>query len=119
MLGPLTRHIEARGSDYTVRNASRSATGNDGRNAPSYSDDGTIRGVLEQRDRAERVTDSSGAEVESDLQVRALAAGVTLYEAGDSGGYPTKLIHPNGRTYQAVATHPEDSGITVITVVRD
>ena len=113
MLGPIARHIEQRGSDYTVRNAS----GGGGRDAPSYSDDGTIRAVLEQRDRAERTTDSSGADVESDLELRALADGVTIREAGD--GYATKFVHPNGRTYQAVATHPEDSGVTVITVVRD
>jgi hypothetical protein len=115
MLGPIVRHIDRAGSDYTVRNAS----GGGGRDAPSYSDTGTIRAVLEQRNSPARTTDSSGADVESDLEIRALTEGVTIREAGDSGGYPTKLVHPNGRTYQVLASHPEDSGVTVMTVVRD
>jgi hypothetical protein len=115
MLGPIVRHIDRAGSDYQVRNAS----GGGGRDAPSYSDDGTIRAVLEQRNSPARTTDSSGTDIESDLEIRALTEGVTIREAGSANGYPTKLIHPNGRTYQVLASHPEDSGVTVMTVVRD
>lgn len=118
MKGAAKRVIKLQGSSYTVRNAS----GGDGaRDVPSYSDDGTLTGVLENRQRATRTeTGSDGESVESQLEVRAIVDGsVTIREAGDSGSYPTELVHPDGRTYEVVSERTEDSGVTVLSVVRD
>lgn len=116
MQGPAQRLILARGSDYTIRNAS----GGGGRDTPNYSDDGTLTGVIEQRGMPRTVTDSDGTEIDADLEIRSVPeSGTTIREAGESGGYPTKLVHPDGQTYRVLATHPEDSGVTVLTVVRD
>ncbi|WP_459191825.1 hypothetical protein [Halosimplex sp. J119] len=115
MHGPAQRLIQKQGTEYTVQNAS----GGGGRDVPSYSDDGTIVGVLEQRGMPRTVQDSSGTDVEADVEIRAIPDGVTLREAGSADGYPTKLVHPQGQTYRVLATFPEDSGVTVLTVVRD
>jgi len=115
MHGPTQRLIQKQGVKYQVRNAG----GGGGRDTPSYGDDGTLVGVLEQRGIPQTVTDSDGTEVESDLELRTLPDNVTLREAGSADGYPTKLVHPSGQTYRLLATFPEDSGVTVLTVVRD
>lgn len=116
MHGPAQRLIKAQGTDYTIRNAS----GGGGRDVPNYSDDGTLRGVLEERGQPTTMRDSSGEEVESALQIRAVydSSTTTIREAGSSGGYPTRLEHPDGFTYEVLAIHPEDSGVTVLTVHR-
>lgn len=116
MHGPAQRLIKKRGREYTVRNASG---GGGGRDVPDYSDDGTLVGVLEQRGRPTTVTDSSGEEVESDLEIRAVDVTPAIREAGSAAGPPTKLAHPDGQTFEVLAKHPEDSGVTVLTVVRD
>lgn len=122
MHGPTERMVAKLGKSYTVRNAS----GGGGRDTSSYSDDGSLTGVLERRSRTpQAVTLSSGEEVESTLEIRAVDVGPTIRERGDADGYPTKLVHPSapdaetGPTYEVVASHPEDSGVTVLTVVRD
>jgi hypothetical protein len=116
MNGPAHRLIRSQGVKYTVRNA----PGGGGRDTPDYNDDGTVVGVLEQRGMPRTATDSSGADVEADLEIRAVPEdSVTIREAGSADGYPTKLVHPQGQTYRVLARFPEDSGVTVLTVVRD
>jgi hypothetical protein len=116
MNGPAQRLIHSQGVEYTVQNAS----GGGGRDTPDYSDDGTVVGVLEQRGMPRMATDSSGADVEADLEIRAVPGdSVTIREAGSADGYPTKLVHPEGQTSRVLARFPEDSGVTVLTVVRD
>lgn len=119
--------IKSRGREYTVRNAS----GGGGRDTPSYSDDGSLIGVVERRGMPRTVRDSSGADVESDLEIRAIPDGVTLREAGSASGYPTKLfaeplygdsygeLYAHGPAYRLLEKHTEDAGVTVLTVVRD
>jgi hypothetical protein len=110
--------IAKQGAEYTVQNA----TGDGGRDTPDYSDDGSIVGVLSQGSAGmpRTVTDSSGTDVESDLEIRSLPDdSVTIREAGSADGYPTKLVHPQGQIYRVLATTLEDSGVTVLTVVRD
>lgn len=115
MHGPVQRLVKSRGNEYTVRNAS----GGGGRDSPNYSDDGTLTGVLERRSRTPQVAKlSSGEELESDLEIRAVDVTPTIVGRGESG-YPSKLVHPDGHTYEVVATYPEDSGVTVLSVVRD
>lgn len=114
MLGPVKRMIASQGSEYTVRNAS----GGGGRDTPDYSDDGTLTGILERRSRPSVETLSSGEEIASELEIRAVDIGPDIVGAGDSD-YPSKLVHPSGQTFEVVATYPEDSGVTVLTVVRD
>lgn len=115
MHGPVLRLIKQQGSEYTIRNAS----GGGGRDVPNYSDDGTIVGVIERRSRAPgTASTSAGEEIDSTLEIRAVVDGQTIREAGEAD-YPTKLVHPDGRTYEVVASFPEDSGVTVLTVVRD
>jgi hypothetical protein len=116
MHGPIVRMIKKQGAEYTVRNAD----GSGGRDTADYSDDGTVVGVLEQRGMPRTATDSSGTDVESDLEIRVIPDdSVPIREAGSADGYPTKLVHPQGQTYRVLATMPEDSGVTVLTVVRD
>lgn len=118
MKGASRKAINAVGRDYTIRNAS----GGGGRDAPSYSDDGTLRAVIERRTLTPTIErQSAGEEVAVDLEIRAVydAASTTIREQGSSTGYPTKLVHPNGQTYEVVATHDEDGDVTVIAVVRD
>lgn len=117
MHGAARRLILAQGSEYTLRNA----TGGGGRDTPDYSDDGTLVGVLERRSRSPGTEkDSSGAEVDASLEIRAVTdSGTTIHEPGEETDYPTKLVHPTGQTYEVVAVFPEDSGVTVLTVVRD
>lgn len=116
MHGPAQRLIQSHGSEYQLRNAS----GGGGRDIPNYSDDGTLVGVLEQRGMPRTVSDSAGEDVEADLEIRAVTDdSTTLREAGSADGYPTKLVHPSGQTYRLLATFPEDSNVTVLTVVRD
>jgi len=117
-MGAVSRLIESEGEDYTIRNATG---GGGGRDVPDYSDDGTLTGVLELRSRtAQTTTDSSGEEVETNLIVRAVVdSSTTIREAGESGGWPTLLDHPDGQTYRVVAKFSEDSGVTVLSVVRD
>ena len=117
MLGPLERHIQQRGSTYTVRNASG---GTGGRDTPDYADDGELVGVLEQRRTPRRFTDSAGEDVESTLEIRAVPdETVTIDPVGTADGYPTILRHPNGIDYRVLDEHPEDSGVTVLSVVTD
>lgn len=115
MHGPAQRLIRSQGNEYTVENAS----GGDGRDVPTYSDVGTIVGVLERRGRPRTMTGSDGEEVQSDLEVRAVIDGVTIVEAGAADGYPTRLVHPSGRKYRVIGEYPEDSGVTVLAVMED
>lgn len=133
MHGAVQRMIKSQGREYTIRNAS----GGGGRDTPSYSDDGTLRGVLEQRDRPTTVKDSSGEEIVSDLQIRAVDVDATIRAAGHSDGYPTKLVvkvlqphygsgaYAGGsysygeRVYRVLDEHVEDAGVQVLTVVKD
>jgi len=117
MKGATRQAIAAVGTEFTIRNASG---GSGGRDTPSYSDDGTLVATLERRSRTPAiVTTSGGEEVESSLELRAVynASTTTIVEAGQAD-YPTKLVHPDGQTYRVLATHPEDSGVTVIAVER-
>jgi hypothetical protein len=114
MHGPAQRLIKSRGTEYTVRNAS----GGGGRSSPDYSEDGTLTGVLERRTRPTVETLSSGETVESELEIRAVDVAPTIVGQGGSD-YPSKLVHPDGQTFEVVTSHPEDSGVTVLTVVRD
>jgi hypothetical protein len=117
MHGPATRLIKRLGSTYTVRN---STSGSGGRDTLSYSDDGTLVGVIEQRGRGRTMTDSGGEDVEADLEIRAvLDSGVTINPAGVADGYPSILVHPNGREFRVVDHFAEDSGVDVLTVVRN
>ena len=106
--------LQSRGVEYTLRNAS----GGGGRSSPDYSDDGTLTGALERRTRPTVETLSSGETVESELEIRAVDIGPTIVGQGNSD-YPSKLVHPDGQTFEVVTTHPEDSGVTVMSVVRD
>ncbi|WP_135535376.1 hypothetical protein [Halostella pelagica] len=116
MLGPIARLIQSQGREYQLRNAS----GGGGRSTPSYGDDGTIVGVLERRGRPQTATDSSGTEVETDLEIRAVPDDTTtLRPAGSNDGYPTLLEHPTGAEYRLLDMHEEDGGMTVLTVVED
>lgn len=115
MRGPARRMIIAQGRQYTVRNSS----GGGGRDTPSYADDGTVHGILEQRGMPRTVKASDGTEIQTDLEIRVAESGdLTLRGAGDPNGYPSKLVHPSGEVYEVVAVFPEDSGVTVLTVVR-
>lgn len=114
MTGPERRLIKSQGREYTVRNASRSGSDRD---VPTYSDDGTLIGVLEQRGLPVTRTDSAGTDIESDLEIRAVDIGPDMVDQGASD-WPTKLVHPDGRTFDVLATTPEDSGVTVLTVMR-
>lgn len=117
MHGPIQRQIQQRGRTYTVRNATG---GSGGRDTPDYSDDGSLQGVLERRGMPRTTTDSNGEDVEADLEVRAVVdSGTTIQPAGTANGYPTKLVHPDGPTYRVLDNQPEDSGVTVLTVVTD
>jgi hypothetical protein len=112
--GPAQRLIKSEGVEYTVRNAS----GGGGRDAPSYDADGSLTGVLERRTRPSIELVSSGEEVASELEIRTVDPTPQIVGQGESD-YPTKLDHPSGRTYEVIATYPEDSGVLVLTVVRD
>lgn len=114
MHGSAQRLIKSRGNEHTVRNAS----GGGGRDTPSYSEAGTLTGVLERRSTPTAETLSSGEEVATDLEIRAVDVTPEIVGAGETD-YPTKVDHPEGRTFEVVATYPEDSGVTVLTVVRD
>ena len=113
--GPSARAIRSLGQSYTVRNAS----GGGGRDVPQYADDGTLIAVLERRGLPRTVTDSGGEEVETDLEVRAVPNAATLREAGSADGYPTKLVHPDGRAFRVLNIHEEDGGVAVLTVTRE
>ncbi|WP_137288629.1 hypothetical protein [Natronorubrum halophilum] len=115
MHGPIARMILSQGKEYQLRNAS----GGGGRNTPSYSDDGTITGVLESRGMPQTATDSSGTEVETDLEIRAVPEEATLRPAGSADGYPTLLKHPTGAEYRLLDKYLEDAGVTVLTVMED
>lgn len=127
MHGPAQRMIQSQGDEFLIRNAPE--TGD--RETPSYSDDGTLVGVLEQRSRPTVETLSSGEDVEADLEIRAVPdAGTTIRGAGETGR-PTKLIpgpeygdhygdsYSHDEALVVVATHTEDGGVTVLTVVWD
>ena len=116
MHGAIARLIKSRGKEYQLQNAS----GGGGRDTPSYSDGGTIVGVLERQGRPQTATDSSGTEVETDLEIRAVPDdGTQLRPAGSNDGYPTLLEHPTGAEYRLLDMHEEDGGVTVLTVVED
>ncbi|WP_226041569.1 hypothetical protein [Natrinema sp. DC36] len=116
MHGPIARMIQSQGKEYQLQNAS----GGGGRDTPSYSDDGTIVGVLESRGMPQTATNSDGTDVETDLEVRAVPDdGTTLRPAGSADGYPTLLQHPTGAEYRLLDMHEEDGGVTVLTVVED
>ena len=116
MHGPIARLIQSQGKEYQLQNAS----GGGGRDTPSYSAGGAIVGVLERRGRPQTATDSSGTEVETDLEIRAVPDdGTQLRPAGSNDGYPTLLEHPTGAEYRLLDVHEEDGGVTVLTVVED
>lgn len=116
MHGPIERHIRQQGVTYTIRNAS----GGGGRDVPSYTDDGTLTGVLERRSQAQVTTDSAGEEVQTDLELRAIPdSSLSIQPAGSADGYPTILVHPDGYVYRVVDVFPEDSGVTVLTLIED
>jgi hypothetical protein len=117
MDAPVRRLIRDRGTRYTVRNADRDTT-RGARDTPSYQDAGTIVGVLQRGDpRPDVSVDSDGTEIEGELQLRCVdPAGVR--EAGNADGYPTRVRHPDGRTYRVVASYLEDSGVTVLSLER-
>jgi hypothetical protein len=115
MHGPIQRLIESRGQTYTVRNADRS--GGD-RDTPTYRDDGTVTAVLERgQSRPDVHVDSDGSNVQTDTQLRFVGE-AAIREEGDADGYPTRLEHPDGQAYEVVASSPEDSGVTVLSVER-
>jgi len=114
MIGPERKAINAVGKTYDVRNA----TGGGGRSSPYYSGDGTLTGVLERRGTPTTETLSSGEDVETDLEIRAVDPEPAIIGQGRSD-YPTKLTHPDGDVFEVIDTVPEDGGITVITVVPD
>jgi hypothetical protein len=117
MHGPAQRHIRQRGTEYEVRNATGSGSDLD---MPNYSKTNTLVGTLEQRQRTPSVEgQSSGEDIDRELEVRAVydTSQVTIREQGESD-YPTILRHSSGRDYRVIATHPEDSGVTVIAVER-
>lgn len=117
MLGPIARMIQSQGVEYTVRNAMGSGGG---RSTPDYATDGTFVGVLESRGMPQTATDSDGTEVETDLEIRSVPDGdVDLIPAGSAEGYPTRLDHPDGRTYRLLDRYTEDGGVTVLTVVSE
>lgn len=116
MPGPVQRLIQSKGTEYQVRNAD----GSGGRSTPAYNSGNTLVAVLERRGMPQTATDSDGTEVETDLELRAVPGdGVTLRPAGSDDGYPTLLDHPSGKTYRLIDKHPEDSGVTALTVVED
>lgn len=116
MIGPTQRMIRQRGREYTVRNASDA--GGD-RTTPSYADDGTLVGVLERRTTASPVeSDASGEEVETELELRAVVGDTTTIREKGETDYPTLLVHPDGLTYRVRIRHPEDSGVTVLSLER-
>lgn len=116
MYGAIQRMIKSQGREYQLQNA----TGGGGRSTPSYSDDGTIVGVLESRGMPQTATNSDGTEVETDLEIRSVPDdGTTLRPAGCDEGYPTLLEHPSGAEYRLLDMHEEDGGVTVLTVVED
>lgn len=127
MHAAIGRHIRSRGRSFSIQNA----TGGGGRDTPSYSDDGTLAGILERRGLPRTVKDSDGVEVEADLEIRTIAGSATIREAGSTGGYPTKLIsgplfgdsygssYGHGTVYRVLNKHTEDGGVTVLTVVED
>jgi hypothetical protein len=117
MTGADRRLIKSLGKVYTIRNATGESGG---RGTPDYSDDGDLRAVLERRGLPRTVTDSSGDDVDADLELRSVPDDdVTIRAAGEADTYPTLLVHPNGQTYRVVDDRPEDGGVTVLTVVRD
>jgi len=114
-MGAVENLIRKTGVEYDIRNAS----GGGGRAAPSYGADGTLPGVLEQRGTPTTATDSSGNEVETDSEIRAIVDdGIKLREAGSADGYPTLLDHPTDRTYRLLSITTEDGGVSVLTVVE-
>ena len=117
MLGAIARLIQSQGKEYQLQNAS----GGGGRDTPSYSAGGAIVGVLERRGRPQTATDSSGTEVETDLEIRAVPDDETMLRpAGSADGYPTLLEHPTLLAeYRLLDVHEEDGGVTVLTVVED
>lgn len=117
MRGPARRLILAQGREYTVRNTPEGAGGG-GRDTPTYSDDGSVIGVLEQRGMPRTVTDSSGSDIQTDLEIRVVESGGISFHGSGETNYPSKLVHPSGQTYTVVASFPEDSGVTVLAVVR-
>lgn len=116
MQGAIKRLIRSQGNEYIVRNA-EAPTGD--RETPSYSEAGVVTGVLEQRRMPRVETLSSGEEVETTLEIRVVtdADSPDLVGAGQTE-FPSLLEHPDGQTYRVVASFPEDSGVTVLTVDR-
>lgn len=115
MRGPARRLILAQGREYTVQNA---PDGGGGRDTPTYADDGSVIGVLEQRGMPRSIQDSSGATIETSLEIRAVTSGGIEFRGAGETDYPSKLVHPTDQVYDVVATFPEDSGVTVLAVVR-
>jgi hypothetical protein len=86
---------------------------------PQYADDGTLIGVIERRGRPQTAIDSGGEEVETDLELRAVPDGAAIREAGSADGYPTRLVHPDGRTFRVLDAHEEDGGVTIDFTVEE
>lgn len=115
MKGAIESLIQHEGEDYTVRNATASGA----RDAATYSDDGTIRAVLEQRSRPRTVTDSAGTEIEADRELRAIVDSGQTLRTADADNPPSKLVHPDGPTYRLLDRHYEDSAVDVLLVTLD
>ena len=114
MKGPAYRLVQKFGKTYQIRNA----TGSSARESAGYTDDGTIKGVMEQRGTPTTVTDSSGQEVEASIEIRCIIDGQTIIPAGVADTYPSVVIHPDGTEYRVMDKLPEDGGVDVLTVVR-
>lgn len=117
-MGVIEQLIEEEGKKYKVRNAPSSATS---RSAANYTDDGSIVGVINQsRSTPNPMTKSDGTEIEPDLEIRAVVdSSQTLRPAGTDDGEPSKLVHPNGNKYRVLDIHEEDSGVTVLPVIKE
>lgn len=118
MRGNLYRQIEKQGVEMEIHNA----VGGGGRTMPDYSEDaadGVKKMVSEQRGMGRTVTDSSGTEVEANLEFRHIPDedDPDIIPAGDD--QPTRLKHPSGVLYRVMDIYREDSGAEVLTVVED
>lgn len=133
MKGAAYRLIRKLGTEFDVQNATRdpgpttieedetstqSQTYTSGdRTTPTYEPVGTVRATLEERRTPGTERDSSGEEVDHDLELRAVDVDVELFEAGDDD-WPTRFVHRSGTVYELVASHEEDTGVMVLAVRR-
>lgn len=132
MRGAAKRMIRKLGQPIDVYNA---AGGGGGRMMTDYDfdlePDGTVRMIFEQRSQSRTVTNSSGSEVESDLEFRCVISDVgyddeygdestgdpQIITAGD--GAATILEDPNGNRFRVLEAFLEHSGVLALAVVED